>query len=453
MKRILTLLGFLLITALPVAGNTVVHLQLRSSSPARGDTVTTPLRDVRVVFTQRVDLRFTSLRLVDASGAVIAEGAEATDSTLTAFELRLPAALHRGTYTARWRTAGADGHVVEGSFEFVVVAEDPEPAATVVPGTDTELPLAEVVQEARDRYISAPWIATRFVTFASIVLVIGSLAFLVILSHAQRTAPAHTEFWAEGARRTRYLAIAASAIALLVAIPRLLLQSAALHGDRLGLDSAFISSLLDTSWGRGWTLQAGAALAFFLAWLILRPARSAVGWLICAGAAVALAISPALSGHAAAVEGWPVLPILLDAAHVFGAAVWIGSLAALLLIALPLAVRSGDHTALAVTVARFSPVALFGAALAASTGVAGALFHLTSPVQLWSTSYGQAVSLKLLAVAGVVALGAFNWRRVRPRLGDEAGSATLRRSAAFEFAIAALVMLATAVLVALPTPH
>jgi putative copper export protein len=41
---------------------------------------------------------------------------------------------------------------------------------------------------------------------------------------------------------------------------------------------------------------------------------------------------------------------------------------------------------------------------------------------------------------------------VRPALGDDAGTARLRRSAAAELAVGALVLLATAVLVATPTP-
>jgi len=452
LKRILALFAILAVVALLVPGSAGAHLQLRSSTPARGDTVLTPLHDVRVTFTQRVDLRFTTLTLVDGTGAIIAQGAEPSDSTLTSFVLKLSAPLHRGEYTVRWRTAGADGHVVDGSFGFLVAADpEPEVAATTKATTAPPQPTLPVT-ESRDRYTSGTWVATRFLTFASIVLVIGSLAFLVILSHAQRTAPIHDDFWATGAQRTRIVAIIASALAFLAAIPRLLLQSAALHGDRLGLDAAFLASVLDTAWGRGWLLQVGAALAFCFAWLLLRPARSAIGWLVCAGAAIALAVSPGLSGHAAAVTGRPVLPIVLDALHVFGAAAWIGSLAMLLLVALPLALRSGNHEALAVTVATFSPVALIGAAIAASTGVAGAFFHIPSFPELWSTAYGQAVLFKLLAVLAVMSLGAFNWRRVRPRLGDSTGSGTLRVSATTEFALAALVLLITAVLVALPTP-
>ncbi len=52
----------------------------------------------------------------------------------------------------------------------------------------------------------------------------------------------------------------------------------------------------------------------------------------------------------------------------------------------------------------------------------------------------------------VVALGAWNWRRVRPSLGDEGSELTIRRSASMELAFAALVLITTSVLVTLPSP-
>jgi putative copper export protein len=52
----------------------------------------------------------------------------------------------------------------------------------------------------------------------------------------------------------------------------------------------------------------------------------------------------------------------------------------------------------------------------------------------------------------VAALGAWNWRRVRPRLGSEDSVAEIRRSSAMELAVAAVVLAVTAVLVNLPAP-
>ncbi|MBW3655662.1 MAG: CopD family protein, partial [Gemmatimonadetes bacterium] len=71
----------------------------------------------------------------------------------------------------------------------------------------------------------------------------------------------------------------------------------------------------------------------------------------------------------------------------------------------------------------------------------------------WGTGYGRALLLKVALLTAVAATGFYNWRRVLPRLGvDDEGTRRLQRSARVELAIAAAVLLVTAVLVALPTP-
>ena len=72
---------------------------------------------------------------------------------------------------------------------------------------------------------------------------------------------------------------------------------------------------------------------------------------------------------------------------------------------------------------------------------------------LWTTPYGVTLIVKLCAVALVLALGAWNWRRQRPRMGSEAAAWSLRRSARMELAAAALVLAITAILVSLPSPR
>lgn len=88
-----------------------------------------------------------------------------------------------------------------------------------------------------------------------------------------------------------------------------------------------------------------------------------------------------------------------------------------------------------------------------ATGVTTALMHLHPFASLWSTPYGYALLVKLCLVAVVFALGAWNWRRQRPRLGSEEAAGRLRRSAAMELGVATLVLVVTSVLVSLPAPR
>jgi len=103
-------------------------------------------------------------------------------------------------------------------------------------------------------------------------------------------------------------------------------------------------------------------------------------------------------------------------------------------------------------VARFSNLALAAGALLGVTGVITAWRHLKSWSALWTTSYGYAFDVKMCFVAVVAALGAWNWRRMRPRLGTEEAAGALRRSATAELVFAGIVLVITAVLVSLPSP-
>jgi putative copper export protein len=71
---------------------------------------------------------------------------------------------------------------------------------------------------------------------------------------------------------------------------------------------------------------------------------------------------------------------------------------------------------------------------------------------LWTTPYGYALDAKLLVVAVVALLGAWNWRRVGPALGKDGGAQIIRRTASTELLFAALVLFFTAVLVSIPSP-
>jgi copper transport protein len=100
----------------------------------------------------------------------------------------------------------------------------------------------------------------------------------------------------------------------------------------------------------------------------------------------------------------------------------------------------------------FSPAALVFAGTAAATGVISAAFQLGALSALWTSAYGRTLLLKLAVVGLVIAAGAYNWRRLRPALADSAPVERLRTSGGAELIGAAVVLLITAILVAVPTP-
>ncbi|MGI8548445.1 MAG: copper resistance D family protein, partial [Gemmatimonadaceae bacterium] len=178
----------------------------------------------------------------------------------------------------------------------------------------------------------------------------------------------------------------------------------------------------------------------------MRLVRS--GWIAALVAGLALALRSIVTGKWAS---------MVNPVHELSASVWLGTLLVLLVAGLPAILRSqlpGERRGALVAefVARFSPLALGAGALLGITGVITAWRHLKFVAALWTTSYGYALDLKLVVVAIVAGLGAWNWRRMSPRLGSEGAAHQLRKSARAELAFAAVVLAITAVLVSLPSP-
>jgi putative copper export protein len=300
-------------------------------------------------------------------------------------------------------------------------------------------------------------VLVRWGGFLALLGMIGAVAFYLFVLRRLRGDAVPERVVDRAAYGAWYLAAGAAALSALTLALRLWIQSAQLNGAAGAFESANLATLLTgTTWGGAWILQAIATVAFFVGLMVARaPHGRSVGWLGAAAAAVLVSAVPALSGHAASEERLTALAIASDTLHVLGAGVWMGTLAAVLAAGLPAAASApGDDgvPAFAAMVRAFSPVALVGAGAAAATGIVNSLFHVNAPGELFGTSYGLVLLLKLALLGVVAALGFYNWRRVLPDLDGEKSHARLRRSAGTELAVGTVVVLVTAVLVALPTP-
>ena len=152
-------------------------------------------------------------------------------------------------------------------------------------------------------------------------------------------------------------------------------------------------------------------------------------------AVLAAALLP-FASHAAAVQP-SAGAIFADAVHVLSAAMWAGGILALATLHPPDGWRSLEARAM---LDRFGGVALIAFAVTALTGVLRASDELHDVSGLWTTTYGEVLGLKSIGVAIMLVLSAVAWRRRIPFARAEA-------------AVAVLVVGATAVLAAFPTPH
>jgi putative copper export protein len=189
-------------------------------------------------------------------------------------------------------------------------------------------------------------------------------------------------------------------------------------------------------------------IAVFLISFALAAQRMHVAWTIAGITAIAFALRNITTGR------WFSM---VNPLHEVAASLWLGTLTVLVVAGLTAVLRGAISREdrgrfVAEMISRFSPLALSAAALLGITGVTTAWRHLKHLNSLWTTPYGYALDAKLCVVAIVVMLGAWNWRRMAPRLGNEESAINIRRSATAELSVAAIVLAITSLLVSLPSP-
>lgn len=250
-----------------------------------------------------------------------------------------------------------------------------------------------------------------------------------------------------GARAAR-MGRAAAFAAILAALMRAPLQALEIRDPFSPLLPQARALVLHTWWGEVWGAQ--LVLAACVA-LFYTRARAGKNWALAGGASVLLAMTFPMSGHAIASETWTALAVTADAIHVLAASAWLG---AMLVLAAALAQGQGTERAQVkgALVASFSPMALAAAGCALASGLVSAWLHLRVFSDLWTTPYGSWLFRKLIGVGLMATCGAYNWKKAGPRLIRDGIEGPIRRSIRLELTLGALVLLATAVLVASPLP-
>ena len=401
--------------ALALSPAALAHAVLETTSPAHEQRLAVSPRLVRIEFDQSVGLVPGSVRVYDSSGRSV--GGPATARGEEVITAPLPNRLARGGYTVRWQALGRDGHVIAGVFTFGVRAQAPE--ATAAYG-------AKGPSGAEN--------AARWLAFASLALVIGGLGFRLLVVRG----PVPQRF-----ERRFYLVTLAGAIGVVeVAFVAFLLRADSvlqlplgtfLYGD--------LRPIVYTPFGTAWVAM---TLAFvlvtaliFLAWLTERRVLLWPAFAI----AVLFASGYSLSGHSAAEPNSSRWSELADWVHLSAASLWAGGLVMLFVVLVT--TRELGRAAFA-GFARLAPVLI---ALLVAAGVYLSFLRLPELADLWTTSYGQILMVKLGLVGLALVWGAVHHFVVEPRLDRPGVLSRLPRSIAGEAAVGMAVLLVAAILV------
>lgn len=272
-------------------------------------------------------------------------------------------------------------------------------------------------------------VALRFLLYLDLMAVAG------LLLCARRTAPAEV---------SPRLAALLAAIGVVVTAAHFTASAAAMvGGDPALLDVEMLRFIaLETSHGQGAAVR---LLALGTLAVLVRSSRSPA--LPTVLGIVALA-SLAWSGHAAAGEGATgILHKASDILHLIAAAIWIGTLALLLV---SVARREPAIDEIIAALRRFATTGTAIVGVLIVTGVINLamITDLVRPADLIASAYGQTLAAKVALFLAMLAFAAANRWRFTPQLEQAAGRDTraIRMSLSLELCLGIAVVLVVALL-------
>lgn len=441
----------------------LAHARLVRSSPAANAVLSTPPDRITLWFSERPELHFTSVQLLDSAGRAIPLAAPVAEANSSAVSLLINGPLNAGRYTVVWRTAAADGHASNGKFTFSVTgsaaaspaaAEPPAVPPAAAPGSATvridtaarRIPNSLVQPGEQPRMTTA----ARWAELIGALTLIGAIIVrLVVVPRADVPA----EAFSDASDRLRRLATAALTLFVVGTLMRLAAESTLIMNDGASRLRTMLIVARDTRWGHGWAIGAGGAVVAYVGLFAAR--RRMFGWIVAAVGSVTVCLSEALTGHAAA-STHSALAVATDVTHVLAAGGWIGGLAALLLSVFP-ALASLDQArqtqAGSRLVRSYHASALECVLLVVISAAIAAWLRLPTVDALWTSTYGRTLVIKFCVVLVLLAFGWYHWRSAVRVDWTNRTSVSFRRSAAAELFVGAIVIAITAVLISTPLPQ
>lgn len=388
MLRRLAALALILVLAFISFSAVSAHANLSRSDPPANSILAEPPDVIRIWYTEPLEPGFSNIRLRDSSGALVDAPASVVNPT-DAFEMSLtPGDLPDGLYTVTWRAlSSADGHPSQGSFAFIV--------GEAAGGFDN----IALVEES----IPPDNTLIRWFNLISLSLAVGSLGFwMFVWRPAVKTEhPAEKRLW-----QLLWLGWLMTGIAgvLLLAMQYALSTDNALFA---GIDGATLQTFINsTRFGQIWlgrtALWVGLGLSLYFArgdrWFLW------VAFLLGLG----LLLTNSLFSHASAARD-SAISIGADWLHLGATALWVGGLVAFARVIGP-ARRENSESApvLSALVGYFSNFARVSVAALIVTGIYASWLQVGSIDGLLTTTYGQALIVKILLILPLLVTGAIN---------------------------------------------
>jgi copper transport protein len=436
LKRLFVSIVIAIIGLLSLSGGAALaHNSISDSSPAEGEVLASPPTLWTITFAKSVPLESASGQVVTDTGQRqdLPNPRNGTTDNVIVFDF--PQNL-TGTITGRWRLVGTDGHVISGRVTFTAPqattsAPNVIPAA---PAANASLPL-----EMEDASISETIrVSTRFITYVAIILLGGLLFANFYIAQGALSTP-----------RGRLLTHIAAIGTLVTPIISLWILVDDVRGSDGSIWSA-LSTVRSLSVGPMimFRIVAGAAIVFFTRSLLKRKIFDDSGTRLLALLLTMYCVALAYGGHSRSLAS-PWLGVPTDVIHVIATSVWLGGLAAVVLVIVP-AVNIEQSI---VAFERFGFAAQRAVPAIMVTGVIQSLRLHGNVWSVFSSSHGLLLLAKVSVVVIMLLLGNRNRKFLANRRNSQhrhpkISRATLMRASIYEALFGATAIGITAVLVA-----
>ena len=403
------------------------HAGLKSSEPAASSVLEQSPKEIVLNFGEAVEVSFGSIRLFDSNSKLVelpmpkfVEANGVIDAKTIRVEIP---ELQSGSYLVVWRVVSADSHPVQGAFAFQIGTK----------GLNLESLSQEILASS-----SAPFAVklamgfARWLSFLGVMVMVGAMLLATRIIGLSRVDKIIFGSW--------ITAFVGSTLILLLQAPYAL-------GQAMSIGEVFsaVDDVLQTRLGT-WLVVRGTILLAFL--LLIRqrnlhdrPIYRMVAILL----GIGLFATFSISGHPGMRE-FSALSIGTDIVHFLSVSAWMGGLVTLVLLGRKWQSESS------LVISWFSFTATISMPIMVATGVAQAWRMMEGFQNIFSTTYGVVLSVKILLVIVAIAAGTRARQVFKSKKVDQQDLREIKfsRTVLAESMIGVAVLAVTAVLVSVP---
>lgn len=403
------------------------HAGLKSSEPAASSVVEQSPKEIVLNFGEAVEISFGSIRLFDSKSKLIVLPTPrygVSDGVVDKKTVRVEIPeLELGSHLVVWRVVSADSHPVQGAFAFQIGTK----------GLNLESLSEEILASS-----SAPFAVklamgfARWMSFLGVMVMVGAMLLATRIVGLSRIDKIISGSW--------FAAFFGSALVLLLQAPYALGQVMSV-GEIFGAVDEVLQTRLGT-----WIFVRGAIL---MAFLLLMARRDMHNEPIYRMSAILLGIGLfatfSISGHPGMRE-FSALSIGTDIVHFLSVSAWMGGLVTLVLLGRKWQSESSQ------VISWFSFTATISMPIMVATGVAQAWRMMEGLQNIFSTTYGVVLSIKVVLVIVAIAAGTRARQVFKSKKVDRQDLKEIKfsRTVIAESMIGVVVLAVTAVLVAVP---